>query len=106
MVRLRCEQRSIDYAERRRAEGKTRREIIRCLKRHIAREIYQLLTNPPAVPRGADLRHRRQQAGLTIHTAADAIGANPNRVSELERGLHHNRDLANHYQNWLSQQTT
>ncbi|MCY4103012.1 MAG: IS110 family transposase [bacterium] len=106
MVRLRCEQRSIDYAERRRAEGKTHREIIRCLKRHIAREIHQLLTNPPAVPRGAGLRHRRQQAGLTIHTTAAAIGANPSRVSELERGLHHNRDLANHYQNWLSQQTT
>ena len=40
MVRLRFDERSIDYAARRRAEGKTRREIIRCLKRHIAREIY------------------------------------------------------------------
>jgi hypothetical protein len=29
------------------AEGKTRREAIRCLKRYIAREIYQLLTTPP-----------------------------------------------------------
>ena len=33
MVRLRFDERSIDYAARRRAEGKTRREIIRCLKR-------------------------------------------------------------------------
>ena len=47
MVRLRFDERSIDYAARRRAEGKTRREIIRCLKRHIAREIYRLLTDPP-----------------------------------------------------------
>ena len=28
------------------AEGKNRKEIIRCLKRHIAREVYRLLTKP------------------------------------------------------------
>jgi transposase len=28
---------------RRLAEGKTRREIIRCLKRYVAREIYQII---------------------------------------------------------------
>jgi transposase len=28
-------------------KGKTRREAIRCLKRYIAREIYQILTTPP-----------------------------------------------------------
>jgi len=31
------------YAERRRAEGKTNREIRRCLKRHVARRVYKLL---------------------------------------------------------------
>ncbi|MDX3663060.1 IS110 family transposase [Streptomyces sp. ID05-26A] len=38
------------YVERRTTEGKTKKEIIRCLKRHIAREIYKLLTRPPTSP--------------------------------------------------------
>jgi transposase len=37
------------YVARRTSEGKTKKEIIRCLKRHIAREIYKILTRrkPP-----------------------------------------------------------
>ena len=35
------------YAERRRAEGKTNREIRRCLKRHVARRVYKLLEHAP-----------------------------------------------------------
>ena len=34
------------YAARRTAEGKTKTEIIRCLKRYIAREVYTALLNP------------------------------------------------------------
>lgn len=43
VCRLHCCQRTRAYAERRTREGKTRREIIRCLKRYIAREIYPIL---------------------------------------------------------------
>ena len=106
MVRLRVDQRSIDYAKRRRAQGKTHREILRCLKRHIAREIYQLLTDPPEVPRGADLRRQRTRHGLSIDAAAKALHTWPARISELERGLRHNRDLANRYQQHLTNLTT
>ena len=84
MIRLRVDQKSIDYAARRTAEGKTRREILRCLKRHIAREIYKLLTDPPEVPRGADLRQQRTQTGLTIQAVAAALNTAPTRISELE----------------------
>ena len=59
-IRTARDQRTIAYVKRRQAEGKTRREIIRCLKRHIAREIYHLLTNPPPTPSGAHLRCMRQ----------------------------------------------
>jgi transposase len=38
------------YVNRRTADGKTKKEIIRCLKRYIAREVYQLLTSPTALP--------------------------------------------------------
>ncbi|MGW4985377.1 IS110 family transposase [Streptomyces mirabilis] len=44
LSRLRWDRRTQDYLQRRLTEGKTRREIIRCLKRYIAREIYRLLT--------------------------------------------------------------
>lgn len=37
-------------SERRAAEGKkSRREILRCLKRYVAREVYRVLTRPPVV---------------------------------------------------------
>jgi hypothetical protein len=35
-----------EYVARRAAEGKSKREIMRCLKRYIAREIYRLLLVP------------------------------------------------------------
>ncbi|MGW0007865.1 IS110 family transposase, partial [Nocardia grenadensis] len=35
------------YAQRRTTQGLTKKEIIRCLKRYIAQEIYHLITNPP-----------------------------------------------------------
>lgn len=40
LVRMRRHQPTIDYVQRRTAEGLSKREIIRCLKRYIAREIY------------------------------------------------------------------
>ncbi len=46
LSRLRWDQPTRDYLDRRISEGKTRREAIRCLKRYIAREIYQIITEP------------------------------------------------------------
>ena len=43
VCRLRSCQPTRAYAQRRTAEGKTKPEIIRCLKRYIAREIYHAL---------------------------------------------------------------
>ncbi|MCY3952895.1 MAG: IS110 family transposase [bacterium] len=104
-VRLRCDPPTQAYAARRRAEGKTTRETIRCLKRHIAREIHRLLTDPPPVPHGGDLRRQRTRADITLTAAAEAIGCPASRLSALERGTHHNAALANNYQHWLTQNT-
>jgi transposase len=41
--RLKTDTRTRDYMARRTEEGKTKREIIRCLKRYVAREIYRVL---------------------------------------------------------------
>jgi transposase len=49
LCRLQRDPRTRAYADRRRAQGKTDREIKRCLKRYIARELYRRLeTQPPA----------------------------------------------------------
>lgn len=50
LSRLRWDHRTRDYLNRRIAEGKTPREAIRCLKRYIARELYQLITKPEPTP--------------------------------------------------------
>ena len=103
-TRMRYDQTTINYTHRRQAEGKNRREIIRCLKRHIAREIYHLLTNPPRTLHSADLRTRRQQARITLTHAAQQNHTHPTLLSQLERGLYHNHHLATQYRNWLTQQ--
>jgi transposase len=46
IVRMRHHEPTRAYVERRTAEGLTKREIIRCLKRYIAREIYHNLPTP------------------------------------------------------------
>jgi transposase len=43
LVRLQDDPATRSYAARRRAEGKTDRQIRRCLKRYIARQLYRLL---------------------------------------------------------------
>ncbi|MGH2427692.1 MAG: IS110 family transposase [Candidatus Limnocylindria bacterium] len=45
--RMRYDPRTKAYLERRTAEGKTTKEIMRCLKRYLAREVYRLLAPLP-----------------------------------------------------------
>ncbi len=44
LCRLRWDPRTRDYMQRRTKEGLSKKEIIRCLKRYIARELYQIIT--------------------------------------------------------------
>ncbi|MGH3966673.1 MAG: IS110 family transposase [Mycobacterium sp.] len=50
VVRLRRHQPTRDYLARRLAEGKTKNEIMRCLKRYIAREVFHALHSPGTKP--------------------------------------------------------
>jgi transposase len=43
LARMRRDRRTQDYVARRTTEGKSKREIIRCLKRYVAREVYRVL---------------------------------------------------------------
>ncbi|TQM69714.1 transposase [Actinomadura hallensis] len=46
ICRLRWDPRTRAYMERRTKDGLSKKEIIRCLKRYVARELYQLITTP------------------------------------------------------------
>ena len=49
VTRLRCHPETQDYIARKRAEGKSTKEAIRCLKRHLTRRLWHLLqTSGPA----------------------------------------------------------
>ena len=50
-TRLRIDPATADYVSRRTAEGKSRPEIRRCLKRYIARDLYRLLEHPTPTER-------------------------------------------------------
>jgi hypothetical protein len=62
LARLRLDERTRAYAARRNSDGLPRREIIRCLQRYVARELYQALvaTSPASSSWPA---HRLQAAG-------------------------------------------
>jgi len=47
IVRMRYHQPTIDYVARRTTQGKSKRDIIRCLKRYVIREVYHLIKINP-----------------------------------------------------------
>ena len=51
--RLRWHQPTKDYVARRTAEGLSKKEIIRCLKRYVAREVFRLIVAKPELARAA-----------------------------------------------------
>ena len=83
-----------EYVAKRTAEGKSKREIMRCLVRYAAREIYRQITNPGPEPGNSDLRPRRTTLGVSISMAARALGQWPSKLSLLQRGLLRNDTLA------------
>lgn len=102
LVRLSSDPRTKAYAARLRGAGKTKKDILRCLKRAIAREAFRLLTKPHLVPRTDDLRQLRRERGATLLDVALSLGAEPARISELERGRRPNAELATAYRAWLN----
>lgn len=104
VVRLHTDQRTRDYTASRRAAGKTSKEILRCLKRAIAREVYHLLTNPPEPISTTQLRPLRQAAGITIETAAHDLHWSMATVSHIERGHTSNRAAIITYRDYLATQ--
>lgn len=105
LVRMASCQRTKDYVAKRTSEGKSKREIMRCLKRYAAREIYRQITNPQPAPDNSDLRRMRTDTGITITTVARELGQWVSIISRLERGHIRNDQLAATYRQWLTKQT-
>jgi transposase len=101
LARLSCDQRTRDYAARKQHEGKGTKEILRCLKRAIAREVFQLITHPVPAVDHRSLRPLRQKNGLTQAQAAAALGVSPAQISLTENGHVHDAALITTYETWL-----
>ena len=106
VVRMRCDQRTKDYVARRTAEGLSKKEIIRCLKRAIVREIYRVICAKRSTPQPRDLRRDelkdlRIAKHLTQAVVADSLGCAPARISDIETGKRPLTELASAYENFL-----
>lgn len=102
LVRMSYEPRTRDYVAKKRAEGRSNKEIIRCLKRAIAREIFTLLTTIIEVPEIEDLRPLRQARGISLTTVAKHFGVWPARISNIERGTRRDDEFVTTYREWLT----
>lgn len=100
-VRKRYDPRTQAYVAKRTAQGKTAREITRCLKRYIANEVYTLITNPPEVPSVDDLRPLRQHHKLSLQHVADHFGVWPMKVSTIERAKSRDDQFVEEYRQYL-----
>lgn len=101
LVRMATCPRTKAYVERRTAEGRSKKEIIRCLQRYVAREIHALLVKDHVVITGAELRAERARKNQSLAQAAEALDTWPIKLSRLERGLDHDTEMAGRYRAWL-----
>lgn len=103
LIRMQRDERTRQYVARRTQEGKSTREIMRCLKRAVAREIYRVLTRPQTAQTSTttSLRAIRQDRGLTLTDAANALETWPARISDIETGRRPLPALQQRYETWL-----
>lgn len=103
LVRMSHDTTTQNYVARRTSEGKSKKEILRCLKRAIAREACRALTGSqtPATT-SEDLRALRQSRHLTLTDAAKALNTWPARISDIERHTRPLPELTTRYKQWLT----
>lgn len=66
LVRMSQDPTTRTYVRRQLDRGRSKKEILRLLKRAIVRQIYRLLTRPCPVPAWNDLRPTREAKGITL----------------------------------------
>jgi len=101
LTRMNTDARTRSYVKTLTARGKTKNEILRILKRAIAREMYHHLQNPHDTPIVDDLRPLRKAAKLTLQDVADHFQTTPTRISRIERGKQREDTFTTTYRTWL-----
>lgn len=86
LVRMSKDSKTPDYVAKGTEDGLSEKEIIRCLKHYVVREIYRFMKNPRPARLTNDLRPLRLALGLTQVVAACALGYWPTAISRIERG--------------------
>lgn len=89
------------FVQRQRDKGRSTPEILRILKRAIAREMFKQLTRPHEGLGVQDLRPARQAKNITLDGAARALGLDPMTISRTERGKFVTPEVVNRYREWL-----
>ncbi|WP_406814454.1 IS110 family transposase [Mycobacterium sp. M23085] len=102
LVRWSHDERTRDYAARQLAAGRSKKDVLRLLKRAIAREMFKHLTAPCPIDDYSDLRPARQARNITLTSAAHHLGVWPTVISRLERGVQRHDTLAANYRHWLN----
>jgi transposase len=69
LARMRRDPRTKEYVARRTREGKSKREIIRCLKRYVAREVYRVLISCDALSLPTSPKEEEAQIGAGNNAA-------------------------------------
>lgn len=101
LVRMSSEPRTRAFVAAQRDKGREDTEILRVLKRAIAREVFKSLTRGLAAPNLQDLRPARQAKNITLTAAARALGTYPSKLLRTERGTYPDYELAERYREWL-----
>lgn len=102
-ARMSYDERTRAYVARRTAEGKSKKEIMRCLKRYCAGEVYTLISDPPVVPSIDDLRLLRQSKKLSLTSVAKEFSVWPAKISTIERGKSRDDEFVARYREFLLQ---
>lgn len=72
VTQLRCHQPAKDYVTRRLSEGRTKREALRCLKRHLVRTVFNAMMNPTATALDPAVALTEEQPMVPRQLAANA----------------------------------
>jgi transposase len=101
VVRMSSHRPTRAYVARQRATRRSTPEILRMLKRAIAREMFKYSTRRVTVPAIDDLRATRQAKNITLTRAAAHFGLWPTVLARIENGTKRDDTLATEYRHWL-----
>jgi len=104
LIRMQRHQPTQQYVTRRTREGKSTTEIMRCLKRAIAREAYRALTCEQTTKNQdehRELKKLRVAKKISQSQAAKALNTYPSRISDIENQRRPLPELTSRYKQWL-----